>query len=220
MKIQNISNMFIKYFLVVLASYDSVQTILNQEQSNVRDMSGIMIDRNFSQPNLGILFNNGESWDKNRRWTVRNLRPFGFGKSSQLESAVNVEVAEMFSELEKNEELCRLILPVQHSFLIPISRIMYKMVAGPGVEIDREKLAEMNEQTALMEKASGITGTVGAFLTIYFPLIRFVFPEWTGRNVQLSCRSVMQSESRVSKKQVQKLYRNYAGFSNAYVIGF
>lgn len=72
------------------------------------------------------------------------------------------------------------------------------MMAGPDAKIDKKTLIEMNAQTALMEKVSGLTGTLGTVLALYFPSIRYVFPAWTGRNVQLSCRSTLQNESRVN----------------------
>lgn len=172
--------------------------MLSKEESFGRDLSGIMIDRNFGQ-NIGMLFGNGEMWDKSRKWIVRNLRDFGFGKSHLLEASVNNEIDNFLDNLEEREkDPCKIILPVSQTFLVPVSRVMYKMMAGYDTKIENETLLEMNQQTSLMEKASGITGTVGAALAMYIPQIRFIFPEWTGRNVQLSCRETMQKESRVS----------------------
>lgn len=105
-----------------------------------------MIDRNFGQ-NLGMLFGNGEMWDKSRKWTVRNLRDFGFGKSHLLEASVNNEIENFLENLEKGEkDPCKIILPVSHTFLVPVSRVMYKMMAGYDTKIENETLVEMNRQ--------------------------------------------------------------------------
>lgn len=84
------------------------------------------------------------------------------------------------------------------------------MMAGPDAIIDKKTLVEMNRQTALMEKASGLTGTLGAALAIYFPAIRFLFPDWTGRSIQLSCRSFMRKESRVWLHTRRNVFHNHS----------
>ncbi|OXA45105.1 Cytochrome P450 2L1 [Folsomia candida] len=98
-------------------------------------------------PMLGMLFGNGEMWDKSRKWTVRNLRDFGFGKSHLLEASVNNEIENFLENLEKGEkDPCKIILPVSHTFLVPVSRVMYKMMAGYDTKIENETLVEMNRQ--------------------------------------------------------------------------
>lgn len=182
---------------MVLASYEAIQGILSKDESTGRDVTGIMIDRSWGQ-NIGIVFANGEMWDRSRKWAFRNLREFGFGRALLLEVSVKEEISNFFEDLDEKEKSEEFILPVNMTFLVPVSRIMYKMVAGVDAKINKKELMEMNRQTALMEKASGLSGTLGGALAIYFPLIRYVFPDWTGRSIQLSCRSIFQTQSRVT----------------------
>ncbi|XP_046394970.1 methyl farnesoate epoxidase-like [Ischnura elegans] len=49
----------------------------------------------------GILFTSGEMWKEQRRFTLRHLRDFGFGKSS-MESITIEEIESVFNEIDKS----------------------------------------------------------------------------------------------------------------------
>jgi hypothetical protein len=48
---------------------------------------------------LGILFSEGHNWNEMRRFTLRNLRDFGMGKTS-LEGLVQSEITELMDHLQ------------------------------------------------------------------------------------------------------------------------
>ncbi len=187
---------------MVLASYEAITTVLSKEEASGRDGFGIMIDRSFGK-NVGFAMSNGIHQDLTKKWTVKNLRNFGFGSVHKLEGEINGEINAFVNDLEKTADNDgKIIFRVDHTFLLSISHIMYKMLAGANCIIDKKTLMSLNEPTTLMEKASGLTGTVGGALAVYIPQIRYIFPEWTGRNIHLKCRSVFQKESRVRHKVI------------------
>ena len=48
---------------------------------------------------VGILFSEGHNWNEMRRFTLRNLRDFGMGKTS-LEGLVQSEITELMDHLQ------------------------------------------------------------------------------------------------------------------------
>lgn len=101
------------------------------------DISGIMIDRNFGQ-NLGIGFANGQIWEDNRRWVVRNLREYGWGKSKVLEASVNSEIAEFLKDFDKDGQQ---VMQVNHTFFNPVTSC--KM----SISVTRRLTSEHNNNT-------------------------------------------------------------------------
>lgn len=163
------------------------------------DSSGIMIERCYAV-NLGITSTFGKMWKKTRGWTFKNLKAFGFGKTLELETFVNVEVADYLKGLQKLEDPANhsLILPVNKTFLLPTGTVMYKMMAGPDSGVKIATLNEMNDTTAAFFEAFTITTNIGGAVVFFLPWLRFIFPTWTGRTALLKCRTAMQKESKVN----------------------
>lgn len=50
----------------------------------------------------GVIFSEGETWEVHRRFLLRQLRDFGFGKSS-MQSLISDEVSELIENLKKKK---------------------------------------------------------------------------------------------------------------------
>ena len=74
---------------------------------------------------VGIIFNNNERWSTQRRFGLRTLRDFGFGKQS-LEATINIEIDEMIERFasEKGD------VKIGGDFNVPIINILWQVVAG------------------------------------------------------------------------------------------
>ena len=75
---------------------------------------------------LGLMFNDGSAWKSHRRFTLKTLRDFGFGKSS-LEHVL-IEEADRMGEFfleQKNEPFL-----VQTLFNLVILNVLWTIVAG------------------------------------------------------------------------------------------
>ena len=74
---------------------------------------------------VGIVSNNGEGWSTQRRFGLRTLRDFGFGKQS-LESTINIEIDHTLEQLTSTKG----DIQIGADFNLPIINILWQLVAG------------------------------------------------------------------------------------------
>ena len=95
---------------VVIADYDMMKDLMKREELSGRPSTvplcnfrpghdTVGVDNLGRAP--GVLFSQGSYWREQRRFLLRNLRDFGFGKS-EMEDAILDEVEKLSSELQKN----------------------------------------------------------------------------------------------------------------------
>ena len=94
---------------VVIADYDMMKELLKHESlsgrpktvpiSEFRPGHGTEAVDNLGR-NLGVLLSQGSHWREHRRFLLRNLRDFGFGKN-EMEDAILDEIEKLSSELQK-----------------------------------------------------------------------------------------------------------------------
>ena len=79
----------------------------------------------------GLIFNDGDSWKSHRRFTLKTLKDFGFGKSS-LESVLIEEADRMgdYFVQQKNEPFL-----VQTLFNLVILNVLWTVVAGKRYQV-------------------------------------------------------------------------------------
>ncbi|XP_017885498.1 probable cytochrome P450 304a1 [Ceratina calcarata] len=68
-------------FLTIIANdYDSIKEVLTREEFDGREAGiDILLERSFREK-LGIFFTEGKLWQKQRRFALRHMRDFGFGR--------------------------------------------------------------------------------------------------------------------------------------------
>ena len=81
--------------------------------------------RLFSTGGNGIIFNNGENWNHQRRFSLRTLKDFGFGRKS-MEGAMHIEIDEMIERYSQEKGDVKIGL----DFNLPIINILWQMVAN------------------------------------------------------------------------------------------
>ncbi|XP_071566707.1 probable cytochrome P450 304a1 [Temnothorax nylanderi] len=90
------------YFTVIVNDYDSIKEVLTRDEFSARitDVDFIK-DRAFGKE-LGIFFIDGEKWQEQRRFALRHMRDFGFGRRQEkLESEIMDEMS-LFLEILKS----------------------------------------------------------------------------------------------------------------------
>ena len=60
--------------------------------------------------NPGVIGTSGQYWTEQRRFLLKNLKDFGFGRAS-MESMIQDEMAKLCSKLASFPEVCYSILP-------------------------------------------------------------------------------------------------------------
>lgn len=74
---------------------------------------------------LGLIFGEGESWKNQRRFTLRHLRGFGFGKSS-METVIHEEISELIMRLKSGPNPVRL----DNAFGPPVINVLWVILSG------------------------------------------------------------------------------------------
>lgn len=96
--------------------------------------------RFYGSTQSGIIFNNGDGWSTQRRFSIRTLRDFGFGKQS-LEAAMNFEIDNM---IETYSRTVGDVL-ISSDFNLPIINILWQLVAGTRITPEDPEATRMVE---------------------------------------------------------------------------
>nr|QST15077.1 CYP370C8 protein [Diaphanosoma celebensis] len=109
--------------VVVLSSFESIRDAFKEEAFAGRPDLPFLLLRSYRR---GITFSQGPNWTEMRRFTVRHLRDFGFGKST-LEGMVQDEISELLGRLEEDVGH-----PVQldHRFNLAVVNALWTITTG------------------------------------------------------------------------------------------
>ena len=116
----------------------------------------------------GIINNSGQSWSEQRRFALRHLRDFGFGKSS-MEGLISDEAKELIADL-KAEIANKDQVTINERFNLTIVNALWIIITGkrldPKNPADQQRIHDLND----FFKQFAITGliTVVAFRLPYF----------------------------------------------------
>ncbi|XP_018357138.1 PREDICTED: probable cytochrome P450 304a1 [Trachymyrmex septentrionalis] len=88
-------------FTIIVNDYKSIKEVLSREEFDGRVITAHIKDRAFGKE-LGIFFIEGPQWQEQRRFTLRHMRDFGFGRrQDKLESEIMDEMT-LFLDILKN----------------------------------------------------------------------------------------------------------------------
>ena len=135
---------------VVLADYDIIKDVLKLEETSGRPSTSPINEFRpghwtMGQENIGrqpgILFSQGNYWREQRRFMLRNLRDFGFGKS-EMEDTILDEVEELCDELNKHvgKPIC-----LDNTLNLSIVNALWAILVGEKLPLKDPKLASIVE---------------------------------------------------------------------------
>ena len=81
----------------------------------------------------GILLQSGSSWKDVRRFTVAQLKEFGFGRSSAIEPMIEEEAEKLIKILRTK---LKRPLSTEHLFNISVFNVLWSMISGQRFELD------------------------------------------------------------------------------------
>ena len=81
----------------------------------------------------------GEVWQEQRRFTLRHLRDFGFGKN-RMEALIMEEVNEFISWLKTQETAS---ISMEHKFELSVLNSLWRITTGTRIKPDDQKSLEM-----------------------------------------------------------------------------
>lgn len=142
---------------------------------------------------LGIIFNSGESWQELKRYTIRTLRDFGFGKKNSMNGVMQEEVDELMSTI-KGGVLDGLgeweVDP--HLLASSAINVLWSLVAGYRFSLEDKNLQEAVRLNDDILFACGLSNRYTAF-----PWVKTLFPKLSKHEEHLKCYAEMQKFLRV-----------------------
>ncbi len=165
-----------------------------------------MLERSYGKP-LGIIFVGGDGWREMRRFAMRTLRDFGYGKQKDMQAAIDEEVTTLLESLENvaTSPSKDGILNVKHLFTMPVLNILWSMVSSVRTKEDEAKLRRLTKLVDNLTKATPIGGSI----LDLFPGLRHVFPQQTGFTFMLKCFSELQGyfKELLESRRKEGIYR-------------
>ena len=121
----------VKYYII--NDFRIMKELFSKEEFSHRSAADFQLKHRFVTVNKpdGIMLTNGDQWSHQRRFALKTLKDFGFGKQF-LESTINTEIDEMITKYSL------------HQGDIKIS-ILWKIVSGSRITMDSTESVRMVE---------------------------------------------------------------------------
>jgi len=154
--------------VIAVVDGETCLEVLRRDEFQGRPDSFNSRDRAFNK-RLGFFFTDGPFWVEQRRFSLRNLRDFGFGKRS-LDVIILDEAEELIKRLQSND--------IQRSgfFSLPAMNILWSVLGGERLS------ANDGEFLGLLQKISKLfrTGNPSGDVLDVFPFLRYIMPGLAG----------------------------------------
>ena len=163
----------------------------------------------------GLVVTEGKEWQEQRRFCLKTLKNFGFGKSS-LETIMQEEIKNFCSDLKKDCQTGPVDLA--NRFNVMVINILWRIIGGKRFDYQDKKFAKLVEH--LNEGFSAIAPTPKLALLFAFPFLRKIFPRQTGfEDMRRGYHGVYEFLKEEIQSHVQNLDEdNPADFIDAYLL--
>jgi len=124
----------------------------------------------------GIFFGNGESWKEIRRFSLRTLRDFGFGKQNSQETFIEEELSHLMERLdEQRAHNGDNIVCMKKFFSVSALNIIWSLIAGVRFSHDDKQLQKL---VHLMSNIVQLLA-VGSDIMAAYTFLRHIVPRFT-----------------------------------------
>ena len=133
----------------IINDFQLAKELFSREEFSGRSSQPFSLQHKcFNGQPQGIVSNDGRLWDAQRRFGLKTLKTFGYGKKS-LEETINMEANEV---IEKFLSACNKDFLISNDFEIPVINILWQLVAGKRfVEDDPEGKEVVNGVAFMFE---------------------------------------------------------------------
>ncbi|XP_019865636.1 probable cytochrome P450 304a1 [Aethina tumida] len=171
---------------ITTMNYRTCKRLLLKEEFNGRNDTIIIRERGLGAPR-GIFFLDGPDWREQRRFTLRNLREFGFGRRSvNIENFVTDEIKGIMDLVTSNPpEEFKSFLPEKgvalspELFYAPLLNSVMQVLASTKYET--MKLINIAKAALRFQRSGDPTGSAISCT----PWLRFIAPEFFGYNTAI-----------------------------------
>ena len=185
-------------FLVVISGYETCKRVLNSDEFLGRFDDKLPLERVYSKRIgksvisygryelhleistllihfKGLIHGCGNLWKSTRRFTIRNLRDYGYGKKESLEGFAQDEIGEIKQTLDRLVSKENGIFKPDKFFDIPFVNIIWALVTGSRFAHDDPYVKELVDGITEINQTLRFSG--GGILASY-PILADVLPEW------------------------------------------
>ncbi|CAL8137894.1 unnamed protein product [Orchesella dallaii] len=162
-------------YQVIFDDVEAVRDVLSSDIWIDRYVDGWILERSFGKP-LGVFFANGESWKELRRFSIRTLRDFGFGKFNSQETIIEEELLRLMSRMDSLiTESKDSVVYMKKFFSVSALNIIWSLIAGYRFSHDDVKLQKLVQlMSDIVQKLA-----VGEDIITAYPALRHVIPRFT-----------------------------------------
>ncbi|KAE8736653.1 Cytochrome P450 CYP305 [Frankliniella occidentalis] len=163
--------------MLMVCGGEEAIAVLNHDDCQTRPGGQAFRERSFGKP-LGIMFSDGPYWTAQRRFTLRELRDLGLGKS-KLEGVVLDEVDATLEAIERDGPE----LQPNKMFNSPVLNVLWWMVSGKpfargtGSALDPQSVRLLDIMNRAMRNKR--LGTAACDL---WPVLKYIAPEMSAYN--------------------------------------
>jgi len=167
--------------IFIINDFDMARDLFGRDEFSGRRVSKFQLAHRFFSPKAqGIINTQGNHWATQRRFALKTLKDFGFGKQS-LEGAINIEVDEII-ELFLSSEGDALMT---QDFNVPIINILWQLVAG--TRFTKDNLEGMKLVESVNEQFN-----IGVKVGLFPPSISKLFPNLTAYKKRLGILDIQK----------------------------
>jgi cytochrome P450 len=117
----------------------------------------------------------GDAWESQRRFLLRQLRDFGFGKSA-MESLIMEEVKEVLSTWQAKSKKGESITEIRETLRLAVVNSLWTILTSKRFAHDDPKLLQLTLNTTKVFNEVIEAGSI----ILFAPWLRHIFPKWTG----------------------------------------
>lgn len=124
--------------MVVLSGYETIKEAYDKPEFSGRPSLGPIL-LIAGKEKRGLVASEGPHWSEQRRFALRNLRDFGFGKKS-MEIGIQEDVTDLISKLKRQNGSP---ITTERMLSLVVLSSLWSIVAGEKMSIDDPKATEL-----------------------------------------------------------------------------
>lgn len=165
---------------VFLHGYEPIKQMLTEDVFDGRPIGPFYMERTFGK-RRGILFTDQGFWQEQRRFVIKNLREFGFGRRD-MGDAIAEEAQELVKSITNSmHDKNSVVLQVSNMFNISTINTLWSMLVGTRYDLENGELRHLQRIMADLFKKIDLVGCLFG----QFPFLRYLAPERSGYNTYI-----------------------------------
>ncbi|KAJ8922410.1 hypothetical protein NQ315_004356 [Exocentrus adspersus] len=170
-----------KQKLVVVYDFQAVKEFLASDDLAGRPFGEFYEMRTWGK-RRGILLVDETFWHEQRRFSLRQLREFGFGRRN-MSTLIQEETQELVNYIFKSiHHRDSIIFEMTTLFNVHVLNTLWSMMAGVRYKHDDAKMKELQ---AILTELFGTVSMVGATFS-HFPVLKYLAPELSGYKIYVN----------------------------------